>query len=53
MRSGAGPPTAIVAIAVVHAPLFFRVVRGSVLAESALSYPGVGGLRDAFDREAR
>jgi peptide/nickel transport system permease protein len=35
---GAGPGTAIVAIAVVYAPLFFRVVRGSVLAESALSY---------------
>ena len=35
---GAGPGTAIVAIAVVYAPLFFRVVRGSVLAESAQSY---------------
>ena len=35
---GAGPGTAIVAIAVVYSPLFFRVVRGSVLAESALSY---------------
>ncbi len=35
---GAGPGTAVVAIAVVYAPLFFRVVRGSVLAESALSY---------------
>jgi peptide/nickel transport system permease protein len=35
---GAGPGTAIVAIAVVYAPLFFRVVRGSVLVESAQSY---------------
>ena len=35
---GAGPGTAIVAIAVVYTPLFFRVVRGSVLAESAQSY---------------
>ena len=35
---GAGPGTAIVAIAVVYAPLFFRVVRGSVLAESAQTY---------------
>jgi peptide/nickel transport system permease protein len=35
---GAGPGTAVVAIAVVYAPLFFRVVRGSVLAESAQSY---------------
>ena len=35
---GAGPGTATVAIAVVYAPLFFRVVRGSVLAESAQSY---------------
>lgn len=35
---GAGPGTAIIAIAVVYAPLFFRVVRGSVLAESAQSY---------------
>lgn len=35
---GAGPGTAIVAIAVVYAPLFFRVVRGSVLAESAEAY---------------
>ena len=35
---GAGSGTAIVAIAVVYAPLFFRVVRGSVLAESAQSY---------------
>src|SRR6266508_828322 len=39
---GAGPGTAVVAIAVVYAPLFFRVVRGSVLAESALCYLGVG-----------
>jgi peptide/nickel transport system permease protein len=35
---GAGPGTAVVAIAVVYAPLFFRVVRGSVLAESAEVY---------------
>jgi peptide/nickel transport system permease protein len=35
---GAGPGTAIVAIAVVYTPLFFRVVRGSVLAESAQAY---------------
>jgi peptide/nickel transport system permease protein len=35
---GAGPGTAVVAIAVVYAPLYFRVVRGSVLAESAQSY---------------
>jgi peptide/nickel transport system permease protein len=35
---GAGPGTAVVAIAVVYAPLFFRVVRGSVLAESAEAY---------------
>jgi peptide/nickel transport system permease protein len=35
---GAGPGTAMVAIAVVYAPLFFRVVRGSVLAESAQAY---------------
>jgi peptide/nickel transport system permease protein len=35
---GAGPGTAIVAIAVVYAPLFFRVVRSSVLAESAQTY---------------
>ncbi len=35
---GAGPGTAIVAIAVVYAPLFFRVVRGSVLVESAQAY---------------
>jgi peptide/nickel transport system permease protein len=35
---GAGPGTAVVAIAVVYAPLFFRVVRGSVLLESAQSY---------------
>jgi len=35
---GAGPGTAMVAIAVVYAPLFFRVVRGSVLAESAQTY---------------
>jgi peptide/nickel transport system permease protein len=47
---GAGPGTAVVAIAVVYAPLFFRVVRGSVLAESAQPYVeaaqalGAGGL---------
>ncbi|HSE04127.1 MAG TPA: ABC transporter permease [Methylomirabilota bacterium] len=35
---GAGPGTAVVAIAVVYAPLFFRVIRGSVLAESAQTY---------------
>lgn len=35
---GAGPGTAIVAIAVVYTPLFFRVARGSVLAESAQVY---------------
>ncbi|MCI0548844.1 MAG: ABC transporter permease [Candidatus Rokubacteria bacterium] len=35
---GAGPGTAVVAIAVVYAPLFFRVTRGSVLAESAQAY---------------
>lgn len=35
---GAGPGTAVIAIAVVYAPLFFRVVRGSVLAESAQAY---------------
>ena len=35
---GAGPGTAMVAIAVVYAPLFFRVVRGSVLSESAQTY---------------
>ena len=35
---GAGPGTAVAAIAVVYAPLFFRVVRGSVLAESAQTY---------------
>jgi peptide/nickel transport system permease protein len=35
---GAGAGTAVVAIAVVYAPLFFRVVRGSVLAESAQAY---------------
>lgn len=35
---GAGPGAAVAAIAVVYAPLFFRVVRGSVLAESAQTY---------------
>lgn len=35
---GAGPGTAVVAIAVVYAPLFFRVVRGSVLEQTAQSY---------------
>ena len=35
---GAGIGSAIAAIAVVYAPLFFRVVRGSVLAESAQAY---------------
>jgi peptide/nickel transport system permease protein len=35
---GAGPGTATVAIAVVYAPFFFRVVRGGVLVESAQVY---------------
>jgi peptide/nickel transport system permease protein len=35
---GAGPGTAVLAIAAVYAPLFFRVVRASVLAESAQAY---------------
>jgi peptide/nickel transport system permease protein len=35
---GAGVGSAIAAIAVVYAPLFFRVVRSSVLAESAQAY---------------
>lgn len=35
---GAGPGTAIVAVAVVYAPFFFRVVRGGVLLESAQVY---------------
>ena len=35
---GAGVGSAVAAIAVVYAPLFFRVVRGSVLAESAQAY---------------
>jgi peptide/nickel transport system permease protein len=35
---GAGVGSAIAAIAVVYAPLFFRVLRGSVLAESAQAY---------------
>jgi peptide/nickel transport system permease protein len=35
---GAGIGSAIAAIAVVYAPLFFRVVRGAVLAESAQAY---------------
>lgn len=35
---GAGPGTAVVAIAVVYAPFFFRVVRGGVLTESAQVY---------------
>jgi peptide/nickel transport system permease protein len=35
---GAGPGTAVVAIAVVYAPFFFRVVRGGVLAESIQVY---------------
>jgi peptide/nickel transport system permease protein len=35
---GAGPDTAVVAIAVVYTPLFFRVVRGSVLSEAAQTY---------------
>jgi peptide/nickel transport system permease protein len=35
---GAGPGTAVIAIAVVYGPFFFRVVRGSVLVESAQTY---------------
>ena len=35
---GAGVGSAIAAIAVVYAPLFFRVVRGSILAESVQAY---------------
>lgn len=35
---GAGVGSAVAAIAVVYAPLFFRVVRGSVLVESAQAY---------------
>lgn len=35
---GAGIASAIAAIAVVYAPLFFRVVRGAVLAESTQAY---------------
>ncbi len=35
---GAGPGTAIIAIAVVYAPFFFRVVRGGVLVEMAQVY---------------
>ena len=35
---GAGPGTAVVAIAVVYGPFFFRVVRGSVLVEAAQAY---------------
>ncbi len=35
---GAGPGTAVVAIAVVYTPFFFRVVRASVLAEAAQVY---------------
>jgi peptide/nickel transport system permease protein len=35
---GAGVGTAIIAIAVVYGPFFFRVVRGSVLVESAQAY---------------
>ncbi|MCL6552854.1 MAG: ABC transporter permease [Firmicutes bacterium] len=35
---GAGVTTVIIAIAVVYAPLFFRVMRGSVLAEKHLAY---------------
>jgi peptide/nickel transport system permease protein len=35
---GAGPGSAIAAVAVVYAPLFFRVLRGSILAESAQAY---------------
>lgn len=35
---GAGAGSAVVAIAVVYGPFFFRVVRGSVLVESAQTY---------------
>ena len=35
---GAGVGTAVIAIAVVYGPFFFRVVRGSVLVESAQAY---------------
>jgi peptide/nickel transport system permease protein len=35
---GAGAGTAVVAIAVVYGPFFFRVVRGSVLVESTQAY---------------
>jgi ABC-type dipeptide/oligopeptide/nickel transport system permease subunit len=35
---GAGVGTAVVAIAVVYGPFFFRVVRGSVLVESTQAY---------------
>src|SRR5688572_1607740 len=35
---GAGPGTAIIAIAVVYGPFFFRVVRASVLVEAAQAY---------------
>ncbi len=35
---GAGARTAIIAIAVVYTPLFFRVMRASVLAEKELTY---------------
>jgi peptide/nickel transport system permease protein len=35
---GAGVGTAVIAIAVVYGPFFFRVVRGSVLLESAQAY---------------
>ena len=35
---GAGPGSAVIAIAVVYGPFFFRVVRGSVLVETAQAY---------------
>lgn len=39
---GAGAVTAVVAISIVYTPLFFRVLRGSVLAERALAYVEAG-----------
>jgi peptide/nickel transport system permease protein len=40
---GAGPGTAVVAVAVVYSPFFFRVVRGGVLLESAQMYVEAAG----------
>src|SRR5947208_13286441 len=47
---GAGPGTAVAAIAVVYAPLFFRVVRASVLGEAAGGYVHAG---EALGRRRR